>query len=109
MTTPLRDQILTTLAIYDRMHRLDLVKVVQSHPGCENPALVQLVIDMLIEEGAIGCDFGISSPEDVLFHIETAEPSASWWDEFRYSIAIVRYRLRKRWWAVRAWIKEWIR
>lgn len=52
-TAPIREQILTTMSLYEVVTRADLVEIVRSHPGCEWDDLVHTVLDMLIDEGSV--------------------------------------------------------
>ncbi len=105
-TAPIRAQILTCISLMDRCDREKLVKVVMSHPGCEDADLVHCVLDWLIEEGAIGIEHAITVADDVVFYIEK-EAATSEEDERAYARACRIHRWRRRWWAVRAVLQFW--
>lgn len=94
MTTPLRSQILSTISIYDQLPRPDLVRIVASHDLTTSHELIEFAMDMLVEEGALGMQLGVSRWEDQFFHIETKDAPMTRLQWLWLDYAAFRYRLR---------------
>lgn len=107
--TPLRNQILSTIAIYDQLPRPDLVRIVASHELTASHELIEFAMDLLVEEGALGMQLGVSRWEDQFFHIETKDESITRLQWFWFDCAATIYRLRMLCSRVRRAVTFWRR
>lgn len=103
MSTPLRDQIVTSLSLYSPLTRPKLVKIVRSHDLTNSAELIEFTAGLLVDEGVIGMQSGVSHSEDVFFYREpVVEISA---EEERTHARAARINRRRVFWStVRAWI-----
>ena len=91
----MRDQILTTLAIHQRLQREALIDIVCSHPDCDHRDMVEMILGHLIDEGAV---IAVNGFVDFIPQVGYLE--AIWLqraDDFRRDHPIPWYRRLRRW------------